>query len=42
MLAEEALKDVTLVVFANKSDVDGAMTPDEIVNKLELVNLHGQ
>ncbi len=42
MLAEEELKDAVLLVFANKQDLQGAMTPAEIVEKLGLPSLRGR
>ena len=42
MLAEEELKEAVLLVFANKQDLQGAMTPAEIVEKLGLPSLRGR
>ena len=42
MLAEEGLKDVILLVFANKQDLTGAMTPTDIAEKLGLSSLKGR
>ena len=39
MLQEEELKDAILLVFANKQDMDGAMSAAEITEKLELTAL---
>ena len=36
MLAEDELKDVPLLVFCNKQDVDGALKPEEISEQLGL------
>eukprot|EP00123_Amoebidium_parasiticum_P022926 comp9799_c0_seq1/m.4757 comp9799_c0_seq1/g.4757 ORF comp9799_c0_seq1/g.4757 comp9799_c0_seq1/m.4757 type:complete len:182 (-) comp9799_c0_seq1:466-1011(-) len=36
MLEEEELKDSVLLVFANKQDMEGAMTPSEVSNALGL------
>lgn len=36
MLAEEELKNVPVLVFANKQDVEGALSPAEISDKLGL------
>ena len=38
-LNEEELKDVDLLVFANKQDLNGAASPSEITNALELGKL---
>ena len=42
MLAEEELKDAVVLVFANKQDLPGAMTPAEAVDKLGLNSLRGR
>jgi len=42
MLSEEELKDAVLLVFANKQDLPGAMTPAEVVEKLGLPSLRGR
>ena len=36
MLSEEELKGAPLLVFCNKQDVDGALKPEEISEKLGL------
>lgn len=36
MLEEEELKNVAIVIFANKQDIEGAMTPSEVSNSLGL------
>ncbi|XP_021342598.1 ADP-ribosylation factor-like protein 1 [Mizuhopecten yessoensis] len=36
MLEEEELKKVTFLIFANKQDIEGAMTPAEVSNALGL------
>ncbi len=38
-LQEEELKSALLMVFANKQDLEGAMTPSEISNALGLSTL---
>merc|ERR1712032_1393424 len=42
MLTEDALRDVVLLVFANKQDLPNAMTVDEVKEKLGLHRLHTQ
>jgi small GTP-binding protein len=42
LLLEPALKDACLLVFANKQDLSGSMTPSEIVDKMELNKLKGR
>ena len=42
MLAEEELKDAVVLVFANKQDLTGAMTPADVVEKLGLPSLRGR
>jgi ADP-ribosylation factor-like protein 1 len=39
MLQEEELKNATLLVLANKQDIEGAMTPAEVSNALGLTDL---
>lgn len=39
MLEEEELKDAILMVFANKQDMEGAMTPAEVSSSLGLAAL---
>lgn len=41
MLAEDDLKESVLLVFANKQDLQGAMTPAEVAEKLALPSLRG-
>jgi ADP-ribosylation factor-like protein 1 len=36
MLEEEELKNTILMVFANKQDIEGAMSPSEVSNALGL------
>lgn len=36
MLAEDELRDSCLLIFANKQDLPNAMSPSEIVEKLDL------
>ena len=38
-LSEEELKDAALLVFANKQDLNGATSPNELTNILEMGNL---
>ncbi len=42
MLNEEELKDCVVLVMANKQDLNGAMTPNEITDKLGLSQLKGR
>lgn len=42
MLEEEELKGVTLLVFANKQDLPGAMALDEITEALGLSSIHNR
>ncbi|XP_052225078.1 ADP-ribosylation factor-like protein 1 isoform X2 [Dreissena polymorpha] len=39
MLEEDELKKAVLVVFANKQDIEGAMTVSEVANALGLTNI---
>ena len=39
MLAEEELKDCSVLVLANKQDLNGAMTPGEVTEKLGMGEL---
>ena len=41
MMNDEELKNVSLLVFANKQDIPGAMTVPEISDKLGLSTLRG-
>lgn len=38
-LSEEELKDAIILVFANKQDLPGALTADEVAVRLELYNV---
>ena len=38
-LSEEELKDAALLVFANKQDINGAVSPSELTTILEMGNL---
>ncbi len=42
MLAEDELKDVVVLVMANKQDLSGAMSPNEITEKMGLQQLKGK
>lgn len=42
MLAEEELKDCVVLVMANKQDLSGAMSPNEITDKLGMSQLKGR
>ena len=42
MLNEEELKDTVVLVMANKQDLNGAMSPNEITEKLGLSQLKGR
>jgi small GTP-binding protein len=42
MLDEDQLKNVVLLVFANKQDIPGAMKPSEVSDKLELKSIKGK
>ena len=42
ILAEEELKDCAVLVMANKQDLNGAMTPDEVAEKLGMGQLKGR
>lgn len=39
VLQEDELKKAVLVVFANKQDIEGAMTVSEVANALGLTNI---
>ena len=41
MLAEEELKDCAVLVMANKQDLNGALTPNEVTEKLGMSQLKG-
>lgn len=38
-LQEDELKKAILVIFANKQDIEGAMTPSEVANALGLTSI---
>ena len=42
MLSEEELKDAVALVMANKQDLNGAMSPNEITDKLGMSQLKGR
>lgn len=42
MLAEEDLKNTILMVFANKQDMKGASTSQQIVEALDITSLRGR
>ena len=42
MLAEEELKDAAVLVMANKQDLNGAMSPNDVTEKLGLQSLKGR
>ena len=42
MLNEEELKDTVVLVMANKQDLNGAMSPNEVTKKLGLSQLKGR
>jgi small GTP-binding protein len=42
MLAEDELKDCVVLVMANKQDLSGAMSPNEVTDKLGLSQLKGK
>ena len=42
MLNEDELKDCTVLVMANKQDLNTALSPNEITQKLELQGLKGR
>jgi len=42
MLSEEELKDCVVLVMANKQDLSGAMSPNDIKDKLGLESLKGK
>ena len=42
MLAEEELKDCVVLVMANKQDLSGAMSPNEVTDKLGMSQLKGR
>ena len=42
MLAEEELKDCVVLVMANKQDLSGAMSPNEVTDKLGLAQMKGR
>ena len=42
MLSEECLKGAPLLIYANKQDLPGALSPDELIKKMELRNIKGR
>ncbi len=42
MLAEEELKDCVVLVMANKQDLSGAMSPNEVTDKLGISQFEGR
>jgi small GTP-binding protein len=42
MLAEEELKDAAVLVMANKQDLNGAMSPNEVTEKMSMSQLKGK
>merc|ERR1711976_96171 len=42
MLAEEELKDCVVLVMANKQDLSGAMSPNDVTEKLGMSQLKGR
>ena len=42
LLIDPALKDACLLVFANKQDISGSLTPIEIANEMELNKIKGR
>ena len=42
MLAEEELKDCAVLVLANKQDLNGALSPNEVTEKLGMGQLKGR
>ena len=42
ILEEEELKNCCVLVMANKQDLNGAMTPNEVIEKLEMGKLKGR
>ena len=42
MLAEEELKDCVVLIFANKQDINGALSPAEITEKLQMEAMKGR
>ena len=42
LLKEEELKDCPILIFANKQDLNGALSPKEINNKFEMGNYFGR
>lgn len=42
LLSEDEMRNVALLVFANKQDLPNAMLIEEVVDKLELRKLHGR
>ncbi len=42
LLAQDELRDAAVLVFANKQDLPGAMTPEEVSERLGLTKLRGR
>ena len=42
MLDEKELKDCAVLIFANKQDINGALSPGEVSEKLGMSNLKGR
>ena len=42
LLKEEELKDCPILIFANKQDLNGALSPKEISDKFEMGNYFGR
>ena len=42
MLAEEELKDCQVLVMANKQDLEGALTPNDVTEKMGMNQLQGR
>ena len=42
MINDEELKDAVILVYANKQDIQGAMTTPEITDKLGLHTIRGK
>ena len=41
-LNEEELKDAALLIFANKQDINGAVSPSELTKILEMEKIHNE
>ena len=42
MLAEEELKDCAVLVMANKQDLNGALSPNDVTDKMQMGQLKGR